>query len=140
MRLTDLSRVDLSRVDLSQAYPGYGYTLNMVEMPPPLIPGFFDTVSAIARDMREKGVTADELERARNPHVAELKKAQHTNEYWIANLTGALADPRRLALIRTTFPDYEAVTAADIQAVARDWYRDDTAWKLVVKAGEPKKP
>jgi zinc protease len=106
-------------------------------MPPPLIPGFFDTVSTIAGDMGRDGVTADELERARNPHIASLKKAQQTNEYWIANLTGALSDPRRLALIRTTFPDYEALTAADIQAAALDWFRDERAWKLVVKAALP---
>ena len=126
-----------TRVDLSQVFPGYGYTLNLVEVPPSLIPGFFDTVAAIARDMREAPVSADELERARNPHVASLKKAQLTNEYWLANLTGALVDPRRFDLIRTTFPDYASITLADIQAAARDWFRDDTAWKLAIASAGP---
>jgi zinc protease len=125
-----------THVDLSQVFPGYGYTLNEVEMPPPLIPGFFDTVTATARDMIQNGVSADELDRARNPRIAGLKKAQLTNEYWLADLTGALADPRRLDLIRSTFPDYEAISLDDIQAAARDWFKDDTAWRLVVKAGE----
>jgi zinc protease len=125
-----------THVDLSQVFPGYGYTLNEVEMPPPLIPGFFDTVTATARDMIEKGVSADELDRARNPRIAGLHKAQLTNEYWLADLTGALTDPRRLDLIRSTFPDYEAISLADIQAAAHDWFKDDTAWRLVVKAGE----
>jgi zinc protease len=130
-----------TRVDLSQVFPGYGYVLNTVEIPPPLMPGFFDTVSGIARDMREHPVTADELERARNPHIASLRKAQLTNEYWLTDLTGAMADPRRLALIRTTFPDYESITLADIQAAARDWFKDETAWKLEIKAAEkPKEP
>jgi zinc protease len=123
-----------TRVDMSQVFPGYGYVLNLVEMPPLLIPGFFDTVAVIARDMREHGVTADELERARNPRVASIHKAQLTNEYWSDDLSGALADPRRLDLIRSTFPDYEAVTQADIQAAARAAFRDEAAWKLVVKA------
>jgi zinc protease len=125
-----------THVDLSQVFPGYGYTLNEVEMPPPLIPGFFDTVTTTARDMIENGVSADELDRARNPRIAGLKKAQLTNEYWLADLTGALADPRRLDLIRSTFPDYEAINLADIQAAARDWFKDDAAWRLVVKAGD----
>jgi zinc protease len=124
-----------THVDLSQVFPGYGYTLNEVEMPPPLIPGFFDTVTAAAHDMSVNGVSADELDRARNPRIAGLKKAQLTNEYWLADLTGALADPRRLDLIRSTFPDYEAISLGDIQAAARDWFKDDTAWRLVVKAG-----
>ncbi len=129
-----------THVDLSQVFPGYGYTLNEVEMPPPLIPGFFDTVTTTARDMIDNGVSADELDRARNPRIAGLKKAQLTNEYWLADLTGALADPRRLDLIRSTFPDYEAISLADIQAAARDWFNDDTAWRLVVKAGDTPLP
>jgi zinc protease len=123
-----------TRVDLSQVFPGYGYTLNEVEMPPPLIPGFFETVTSAAHDMSLNGVSADELARARNPRLAGLRKAQLTNEYWLADLSGALADPRRLDLIRSTFPDYESITLADIQAAARDWFKDDTAWRLVVKA------
>jgi hypothetical protein len=47
-----------------------------------------------------------------------------------------MADPRRLALIRTTFPDYESLGLDDIQAAARNWFRDETAWKLVVKAAD----
>lgn len=129
-----------TRVNLSQTFAGYGYALNLVEMPPPKLPGFFDTVAAAARDMRDKGVTADELERARNPRVANLRKAQLTNEYWLIDLTGALSDPRRLDLIRSTFPDYAAITAADIQAAARAWFRDETAFRLVIEnpASPPK--
>ena len=123
-----------TQANLSQVFPGYGYALSMVEMPPSLIPGFYVTVSGIARDMAEHGVTADELERARNPRLAGLKKSQQTNEYWLTNLTGALADPRRYALIRSTFPDYESLTLADIQAATRAVFRDHAAWKVVIEA------
>ena len=121
---------------LSQAFPGFGYTLSLVEMPPTLIPGFYDTVSAIARDMADHGVTADELARARNPRLAGLRKSQETNEYWLTNLTGALADPRRYALIRSLFPDYESLTLGDIQAASRSVFRDEGAWKLVIRAAQ----
>ena len=123
-----------SRVELSQTLTGYGYAYAQVEMPPRKIPGFFADISAIAADMRDKGVTDDELLRARNPRVANLRKAQMTNEYWIADLSGSLADPRRLDLIRSTFPDYEKVTTSDIQAAAKSWLTDDRAWKLVIEA------
>jgi zinc protease len=121
-------------VDLSQTLPGYGFALSEVEMPPPLIPGFFAAAQAIADDMATKGVTDDELARAKNPRMADLKRSQLTNEYWLTDLDGSQADPRRFALIRTTFPDYAAVTAADIQAAARRWFKVDTAWKLEVRA------
>ena len=77
---------------------------------------------------------ADELLRARNPRIAGLRKAQMTNEYWLADLTGSLVDPRHLDLIRSTFPDYERVTTGDIQAAAKTWLTDRAAWKLVIAA------
>jgi zinc protease len=121
-------------VSLSETFPGYGYALNMVEMPPASIPGFFASVDEISADMATKGVSADELERARNPRMAGLRRAQLTNEYWLADLNGSQADPRRLDLIRSTFPDYEAVTTADIQAVARRWFAPARAWRMVIQA------
>ena len=121
-------------VQLSQSIPGYGFALAQVEMPPDRIPGFFDAAAKIARDMAQKGISNDELARARAPRVAGLAKSQLTNEYWLADLAGSIADPRRLDLIRTTFPDYAAVTPADIQASARRWLVDARAFKVVVSA------
>jgi zinc protease len=121
-------------VDMSQTFPDYGYILNMVEMPPAVIPGFFQSVSSIAADLAATPISADELARAKNPRLAGLRRSQLTNEYWLGDLDDSQADPRRIALIRSTFPDYEAVTPADIQAVAKRWFRADKAWELVVRA------
>jgi zinc protease len=123
-------------VDLSQTLPGYGFALSEVEMPPPLIPGFFASAQTLADDMATKGVTEDELARAKNPRMADLKRSQLTNEYWLMDLDGSQGDPRRFDLIRTTFPDYQAVTAADIQAAAKRWFKAETAWKLEVRAAD----
>jgi zinc protease len=121
-------------VDLSETFPGYGLAINMVEMPPADIPGFFNSAKEIAADIAAKGVTDDELVRAKNPRIAGIRRAQLSNEYWLASLTNAQADPRRLDLVRSTFPDYESINAADVQAAARRWFRPDTAWELVVEA------
>jgi zinc protease len=123
-----------TNVDLSETFPTYGYALNLVEMPPASIPGFFQSAQQIAADIATNGVTADELTRAKNPRIAGIRRSQLTNEYWLASLTDAQADPRRLDLIRSTFPDYEAITAADVQAAAKRWFRADRAWELVVQA------
>jgi zinc protease len=123
-----------TNVNLSETFPDYGYILNLVEMPPAVIPGFFDTVAAIAADMAANPISADELARAKNPRLAGLRRSQLTNEYWLGDLDNSQGDPRRLALIRSTFPDYEAVTAADIQAAARRWFRPDRAWELEIRA------
>jgi zinc protease len=123
-----------TEVDLSQTFPGYGLAFAEVEMPPALIPGFFKTVVAITKDMAEKGVTEDELTRARNPRMAGLRRSQLTNEYWLSDLDGSQGDPRRLDLIRSTFPDYEKVKATDIQAAAKRWFVSDRIWEAEVRA------
>jgi zinc protease len=106
-------------------------------MPPAKLPGFFAAATKIASDMATGGITADELVRARAPRVAGLAKSQLTNEYWLADLSGSIAEPRKLDLIRSTFPDYDAVTTADIQAAAKRWLAGDKAWKLeIVAAGK----
>ncbi|MEO8926657.1 MAG: insulinase family protein [Caulobacteraceae bacterium] len=119
-------------VELSETFPAYGFAFSLVEIPPAKIAGFYASVAAIAADMGTKGVTADELARARNPRVAGIEKTKLTNEYWLGRLAGAQADPRRLDLIRTTLPDYAAITVADVQAAAKTWFTDDRAWKLVI--------
>jgi zinc protease len=122
-----------TEVELSETFPRYGVAFSLVEMPPAKIPGFFASVAAITADLRSKGVTADELARAKNPRVAGIEKAQLTNEYWLQRLSGAQADPRRLDLIRTTLPDYAKITAQDVQAAAQAYFTDERAWKLVVE-------
>ncbi|HZK99509.1 MAG TPA: insulinase family protein [Caulobacteraceae bacterium] len=123
-----------TQVEPSEAFAGYGYAFSLVEMPPAKIPGFYATVSQITADLRANPVSADELTRARNPHVEGIRKAQLTNEYWLQRLSGSIADPRLLDLIRTTIRDYEKVAPADIEAIARAYLTDDKAWKLVVQA------
>ena len=114
------------------AFPGYGYVAASVEAPPDKLDGFFQVAEQIARDLREKPVTADELERARRPRIEAIAKSQNTNEYWLAQLEGAQTDPRKLDAIRAAVPGLERVSPAGIQRAAQAFLREDKAWKLVV--------
>jgi len=126
-----------TNVDLSETFPNYGFALNLVEMPPANLPGFFEATKEIAADIAAHGVTEDELVRARNPRIAGIRRSQLSNEYWLISLANAQADPRRLDLIRSTFADYESLTTADVQAAAKRWFRPDKAWEFVVEAKKP---
>jgi zinc protease len=118
----------------STVFPGYGYLAANVEIPPDRIDGFFADVFQIAADLRENEVSADELERARNPRIEALQRAKQTNEYWIGQLAGAQEDSRRLDWIRSSIPGLQQVSAADIRQAAQAYLADDKAWRLVVKA------
>jgi zinc protease len=119
-------------LEASWIFPGYGYVAASVEAPPEKLQGFFDTVDGIAAQLRDKPVTADELERAKKPRIETLTKAQATNEYWLGQLGGAQEDPRRLDAVRASIPGLERVTPADVQRAARTFLRPERAWRVVV--------
>ncbi|CAN7278419.1 insulinase family protein [Phenylobacterium sp. LjRoot219] len=117
----------------SQVWEGWGYLAASVEVPPEKLDAFFDDVKKIAADLRDQPVAADELARAKQPRVETLQRARVTNQYWLAELSGAPADPRKLQFVRDIVPGTVKVTPADVQAAARQFLRDDTAFRLIVR-------
>lgn len=117
----------------SQVWTGWGYVAASVEIPPEKLPKFFTDVQRIAADLRDKPPSEDELARAKQPRLERLEKARLTNQYWLSELSGAQADPRRLDSIRRIVPGTERVTAQDVKRAAETWLKDDAAWRLVVK-------
>lgn len=117
----------------SQVWEGWGYLAASVEVPPDKLDAFFDDVKKIAADLRDQPVAADELARAKQPRVETLQRARVTNQYWLAELAGAQADPRRLQFSRDIVPGTVKVTPADVQAVARQFLRDEAAFRLIVR-------
>ncbi|MDP1641424.1 MAG: insulinase family protein [Phenylobacterium sp.] len=116
----------------SYVWEGWGYMSASVEIPPAGLDAFFADVAEIAADLRTTPVEADELERARQPRLERIARARVTNGYWLSELSGGQADPRRLDAIRAVIPGTERVTAEDVQRAAERILRPDTAWKIEV--------
>jgi len=117
----------------SFVWQGWGYLAASVEVPPEKLQPFFDDVAKIVADLKAKEPTADELARAKKPRIERQQKARVTNQYWLAELSGAQLDPRRLDAIRETIPGTDKVTAADVRRAAQTWLKDETAYRLMVK-------
>jgi zinc protease len=116
----------------SLVWSGWGYIAANVEVPPEKLAGFFADTQKIAADLQAKPIGADELERAKKPRIEGIQRARVTNGYWLGELSGAQADPRRLDVIRQIIPGTEKVTAADVQRAAQLWLKPETAFKLEV--------
>ena len=121
----------------SEVYPGYGVLMDFVETPPSKVDSFFAAATHITADLRDHPPTPDELARALNPRLERIIKAQQTNGYWAGRLSGSIADPKRVDLIRSTLPDYRAVTAADVQQAAQAYLTPRTEWRLVITSNTP---
>jgi zinc protease len=121
-----------SDMESSLDFPGYGFILAYAETPETKMAAFDETLAGIARDLRERDVSADEFERARKPRIETLLKSQQTNEYWLGTLQRAQTEPIWLDLIRTTISDLQRLTPADVRKLAETYLRDDRLWRLRV--------
>jgi Predicted Zn-dependent peptidases len=120
-------------VNHSLVWSGWGYVAASVEVPPEKLQSFFDDVAKIVADLKAKPPTEDEMQRAKSPRIERLQKERITNQYWLATLSGAQRDPRRLDIVREIIPGTEKVTAEDVQRAAQTWLRDETAFRLIVR-------
>jgi len=78
-------------------------------------------IDAVLADVIEHGVTADELDSAKNRLIAEAVYAQD-NQATLARWYGAaIACGETVAMVQAWPDRIRAVTAADVQAVARQW-------------------
>ena len=123
--------------EASENFPGYGYVAGRVETPPAKVEHFFEETQKIADDIRAKGVTSDELDRARKPRIEALTRARETNGYWLSLLGGAQTDARKLTAIRESITGIEKVTAADVKKSAELYLTPDRAWKVSVLPQKP---
>ncbi|WP_332676611.1 M16 family metallopeptidase [Brevundimonas sp.] len=116
----------------SDTYPGYGSLVIRAETASDKLEAFYAAVDDIVAKIRDEPVTEDELNRARLPIIESLRRSQASNEYWLSQLADVATRPDDVQQILTQISDLEAVTPADIQALARQYLRPDTAWRATV--------
>lgn len=116
----------------SDTYPGYGSLVIRAETAADKLAAFYAAVDDIVARVRDEPVTEDELNRARLPIIESLRRSQASNEYWLGQLADVATRPEDVEQTLTHISDLEAVTTADIQALARRYLRPDTAWRATV--------
>ena len=94
-------------------------------------------MDVIAADLRDNPVSEDELNRARRPAVERLRRSMADNGYWLTQLSEAQSDPASLDQTRNNIAVLEAVTAADLQRLAQQYLKPETAWRAEVVSDKP---
>ena len=120
----------------SDDYAGYGYLSVSAQTAPDKLDAFYAAVDTLAASLRDAPPTEDELNRARLPMIESLRRSQATNEYWLSQLADVAGNPADVEQTLTVLSDFEAVTPADIQALARTYLRPETAWKASVTSAQ----
>ena len=117
----------------SIAFPGYGFLYAMVDATPDKAARLTSEIREVAAQIVKDGVTQDELERARNPLVNELKKRLNDNSYILSALVIASQEqPERLARITSAVKELESLTVDDLNGVARKYLQPDQALSVAI--------
>lgn len=114
-------------------YPGFGYIQAMVTIDPPRARQVADIIVRIGDELAAKGVTADELARAKQPVLTSLRESARTNQYWLGNvLARAQEKPEVLDWCRSRYADNEAITADELTELARSYLGGARASRVIV--------
>jgi len=119
----------------STVFDSYGLIAASVELNPEKAALFFATMDTIVSDLAASPVKPDELDRARAPMIDEGHRRLRLTTYWVSELVGADDDPRIFDTIRTRLPDLYAVSADDIQRLARAYLAKARPYRVIFRAG-----
>ena len=114
------------------AFKTGGYISAASPVTPDNIDRFYEIVEVIAKDLREKPVSPDELQRVVEPLRQLISRASSGNSFWMSQLEGATYNPQKFAVLRTLMTDYTAITTQEVQQLAQKYLKESTEWKLMV--------
>lgn len=117
---------------LSDEFPGYGHLFAASNVDFKDLATTRAAIFAIAKELRDKPVDPDLIDRARKPLVESMIKSRRENAYWLNYVAQAASHADRLDRSRKGIGEVEAATPADLQALARRYLVDDKA--LVINA------
>ncbi|MBC7367176.1 MAG: insulinase family protein [Undibacterium sp.] len=117
----------------SDTYPGYGFLAASVTVEPAKARKISDVVVALAADLATKGVTADELDRAKQPVLTAVRESVRNNGYWLsAVLSRAQEKPETLDWSRNRIADIESITPAELTALAQHYFPETKPFRVTV--------
>ena len=117
----------------SDTFPGYGYIQAACIVDPALAAKISDMIVVIGDDLSKKGVTDDELTRARQPLLTSAKESLRTNSYWGgAVLARAQEKPEVLDWARSLMSDLEVISAAELSALAKTYLGREHASRVTI--------
>ncbi|MDR7102723.1 insulinase family protein [Croceicoccus sp. BE223] len=128
---------------LSQTYPGFGFFVVTVGVDYARIAPSLGAIHSAMAELRDAPVSADILQRAREPALERYDNALKTNGGWIGLVERAQTRPERIERFAAYRKRAEAITPADIQAAARRWLPAGGAVEIVAiptGAAEPALP
>ncbi|HEV2043597.1 MAG TPA: insulinase family protein, partial [Sphingomicrobium sp.] len=110
---------------MSGTYDNFGYVTVSSIVAPDKADEVDMAIAAVTRTLRTAPVSADLLDRARQPMIESAAKSLRQNGYWLGLVGEAQTDAAKLDRPRTRDTIIRSITATDLQALAAEYLRDD---------------
>lgn len=115
----------------SDIFPGYGYVTASASIDPAIADRLADVMVAVADDMSRNGISGDELRKVKIPARVELQEGYRSNSYWLSVLSQAQGRPEVLDWVRTRMADFDAISEADVNALAKSYLSAGRASRFI---------
>lgn len=116
-----------------RAYDGYGYLQSIFLIDPGMDATIILEAKKIAEELARNGISEDELKRALDPTLTQIKDLRQSNAYWLNSvLAGSSRHPEQIDWARNIATDYAAITQDEINALAKKYLDIQTASIIVI--------
>ena len=103
----------------SRVHKNYGLLMVQMTVEPGREKVLVDEVLKVAEDLRLRGVSGEELDRAKGPMMTSLKDAVRSNPYWLNSvLSQSSQHSQQLSWPTTILSDFESVTTEEVAQLA----------------------
>ncbi|MCC5024245.1 MAG: insulinase family protein [Candidatus Synoicihabitans palmerolidicus] len=104
----------------SDSFPDQGYLQVNLSVAPRRAKVAQEHLVRIAQDLATKGITAEELKRARTPLIQAVDQHLQANPWIYHVVSQAQTNPQALVMPHTRLHDLQTITEADVEALAHD--------------------
>jgi zinc protease len=122
----------------SDTFPGYGYLTSGIDIDPAAAEQIAEAVTALSAELHQRGVTEDELTRAKRPALTSIRESARSNAYWLNSvLARAQERPEVLGWARNREADVASITKAELDQLARMYLDPSRLSRAVVIPAAP---
>jgi len=118
----------------SIAYDGYGLLRAILIVDPENDQLIVKEIKKIIEDITISGVTDDELRRALDPKLTEIKDNRENNSYWLYSVMASSGRmPERFEWAENIVNDFKSITKEEISQLATRYLDNEKAVVIIVK-------
>lgn len=136
----ELGAIYTSRVvnQPSRIHNGFGLMQGSLIAAPQQAEALAKIIKETAENLGSQGVSKDELRRALEPTLTSIKDLKRNNRYWlesVLNLSGR--HPQQLQWPLSILDDFSAITAEELNELARQYLAPDQSATVIVRPLHP---